>query len=292
MLDNRVCAIVVTFHPTSVELANLAKLRPQVSALVIVDNGSSEEKLVALRAAIQSLGAVLIENGTNLGIAAALNTGIKWAIAHQQQWVALFDQDSTVVEGFVEFMLDDLANFPAESKVMQMIPRYRDPVSGAEEKVAVGHDGAPFLVRTSGSFFPISTFERCGLFAEELFIYCVDDDYSLRLRSLGYSIAQSKRAFLLHHAGKPTTVSILGKTYTTRNYRPEVQYYWARNRVWLIRKHGKHFPFLIFSSVRSLVAVPLKIAIGETRPWTKIRMFLKGIFHGLLGKTGKQVAIT
>jgi rhamnosyltransferase len=291
MPENKVCAVVVTFHPGATDIQNLGKLRSQVETLVVVDNGSTEDQLEALRIAGQSLDAVLLENSANLGIAAALNIGVRWAIAHQHEWVALFDQDSTVTDGFIESMLDGMKALPGSSTVMQIIPRYRDLVSGNEEVIGLHSDGGPFITRTSGSFFPIRVFEKCGLFTEELFIYCVDDDFSLRLRSMGFSIAQSKTAVLLHSAGKPSRVSILGKSFTTRNYRPEIQYYWARNRVWLLRKHGRRYPHLIYWSLRSLVGVPLKIALGEKMPGRKIGMFARGILDGLLGKTGRRVSV-
>ena len=291
MPDNKVCAVVVTFHPGAKDIANLEKLRSQVESLVVVDNGSSEQHLQNLRPATRACDAVLLENGANLGIAAALNTGVRWAMTHQQDWIVLLDQDSTVTDGFIDGMLYDFKTLPHGSNVMQMIPRYLDPDSGKEETIAMGPDGGPFITQTSGSLFPIQTFERCGLFTEELFIYCVDDDYSLRLRSMGFSIAQSQRAVLLHYAGKPTRVSILGKSFTTRNYRPEVQYYWSRNRVWLVRKYGRRYPHLLVSSLKSLVGVPLKIALGEKRRALKIRMFLRGILDGVLGRTGQRIDI-
>jgi rhamnosyltransferase len=268
------------------DLQNLEKVRSQVETLVIVDNGSAGKELDALRETSTVLNAVLLENGTNLGIAAALNIGIKWAITHEQEWVALFDQDSSVTEGYICSMLQSMKGLPAASRAVLMSPRYQDPVSGLEERVALHKDGGPFISRTSGSFLPISVFSHCGFFTEELFIYCVDDDFSLRLRSKGFSIGQSGKAILLHSAGKPTIVSIFGKRYTTRNYRPEVQYYWARNRVWLMRKHGAQYPQIIFSSLRSLFGIPLKIAFGEKMRRRKIGMFGMGILHGIMGKTG------
>ncbi|WP_213803454.1 glycosyltransferase family 2 protein [Granulicella sp. dw_53] len=292
MPENRVCAVVVTFHPRANDIQNLEKLRSQVEALVVVDNGSSEEDLGILRATSQTLNIVFIENGSNLGIAAALNTGVRWAVAHGQAWVLLLDQDSIVTDGFIVSMLKDFEALENRSNVMQIIPRYQDRETGDEESIVIGPDGGPFITRTSGSLFPMKAFANCGFFTEELFIYCVDDDFSLRLRSMGFSIAQSKNAILFHNSGKPSQISFLGKTFTTRNYRPEVQYYWARNRVWLARKYGLRYPQLFFSSLRSLCGVPLKIVMGEKSPILKIRMFAKGILHGLLGKTGHRVSIS
>ncbi len=79
---NSVCAVIVSFRPRREDLGNLARVRPQVEHLVVVDNGSPEEQLHLLRAASHELDFALIENGQNLGIAAALNVGVKWAQAN------------------------------------------------------------------------------------------------------------------------------------------------------------------------------------------------------------------
>ena len=73
MSPNQVCAVIVTFRPRAEDLGNLARVRPQVEDLVVVDNGSPGEELLLLRAASRELNFALIENGQNLGIAAALN---------------------------------------------------------------------------------------------------------------------------------------------------------------------------------------------------------------------------
>jgi len=70
MPENKVCAVVVTFHPSAKDIQNLTKLRSQVETLVVVDNGSSEKDLRILRGASQPLDMVFLENGANLGIAA------------------------------------------------------------------------------------------------------------------------------------------------------------------------------------------------------------------------------
>src|SRR5271168_2438123 len=105
MDDNGVCAVIVTFRPPPVVLGNLAKAREQVEALVVVDNGSSLEALAPIQHAGRDLDFELIQNGANIGVAAALNVGVRWARSRGYRWVALFDQDSTLSDGFISSML-------------------------------------------------------------------------------------------------------------------------------------------------------------------------------------------
>jgi rhamnosyltransferase len=287
---NSVCGVIVTYNPTASHLANLVQLSPQVEAVVVVDNGSSGETKELIRQSMNDVAGTLIENASNLGIAAALNTGVRWAIEQGYQWIVLFDQDSAVTDNFIATMKADLIREAETRDVVQMIPQYRDPETGEKSFTPLYQDG-PLITCTSGSFFVASVFGRCGYFREDLFIYCVDDEFSLRLREAGCLMAESRNAVLLHAGGRPTHTRVLGKRLILRNYRPEVQYYWARNRVWLARKYGWRFPRVLYSSIRSLVGIPLKIAIAEENSWSKITMFYRGIADGLLGRMGKRIAI-
>jgi len=285
--NERVSAIVVTFHPRPEYLENLEKIRAQVDLLIVVDNGSTEDELLQIRSATREPGYKLIENGDNLGIATALNLGVREAQMEGCQWVALLDQDSVITDGFMATMIAEFQSYSAQTKILQIIPRHIDPETGVERIVSTFGDGGVFLTITSGSVFSMEAFQKCGLFREDLFIYCVDDDYSLRIRKNGFFIGVSKKAILLHQSGRPTCRKLLGMTLTTKNYRPEVRYYYARNKVWILRFYGRTFPRLIVPTLREFVTIPLKIALMEDASSQKIRLFVRGLADGLAGKMGR-----
>jgi rhamnosyltransferase len=267
-------------------MENLAKMAAQVDLLVIVDNGSAETPLAVLRDASKQSGWRLIENGANLGIATALNRGIREAQKEGCAWIALFDQDSELTPGFVQTMISEFEALSQTRKIMQIIPRYLDPATGLDRPISRFEDGGIFLTITSGSLFSMSAFEQCGLFAEDLFIYCVDDEYSLRIRKQGFYIGLSRNATLLHQSGHPTYRKFLGRSFATKNYRPEVRYYYARNKIWILRAYGRAFPRLIVPTLRELISIPLKIAWMEEAPWRKVCLFLRGMKDGLAGNMG------
>jgi rhamnosyltransferase len=285
--DEPVSAIVVTFHPRKEHLQNLTKVRAQVDLLIVVDNGSAETELAQIRTRSEELGFRLIENGDNLGIAAALNIGVREVQQSGCRWVALFDQDSVITDGFIATMIAEFEAYSREQRIMQIIPRYLDPETGVERPVCRFSDGGVFLTITSGSLFPIKAFDECGLFQENLFIYCVDDDYSLRIRKNGFFIGVSKKAVLLHQSGHPTSARLFGRTFTTRNYRPEIRYYYSRNKVWILRKYGRTFPRLIVPTLREFVTTPVKIALMEDASWEKIKLFAYGLMDGVAGRMGR-----
>ncbi len=280
-------AIIVTYHPSSGQIRHLARIREQVDVMIVVDNGSATHELAELRAAESELHFTMIENGENIGIAAALNAGVIETKRQGCRWVVLFDQDSVITDGFVSCMIADFEAYRQHKNILQIVPRYIDPETGAERPVSAYHDGGVFLSITSGSLFPMETFAECGLFNEDLFIYCVDDDYSLRLRKNGYFIGLSRNAILMHQSGHPSTRRIFGRTITTRNYRPEARYYYARNKIRILSTYGRRFPRLILPTLRELVSIPLKILLMEDASWTKVKFFVAGLRDGLLGRTGR-----
>ena len=102
-----VCAVVITYHPDTTQLEQLLQsVLPQVSAVVIVDNGSDECTLASLRSVCQQWATIsLIELGDNLGIAAAQNRGIVWARERCHSHVLLLDQDSTPAADMLQKLL-------------------------------------------------------------------------------------------------------------------------------------------------------------------------------------------
>lgn len=280
-------AVVVTFHPKAEYLQSIAGMRAQVDSMIVVDNGSEGAALESLRELVSAPGFTLLENGDNVGIATALNRGVLEAQRQGCRWVALFDQDSVLTEGFIDTMLEDFVSYRERVKIMQIVPRYLDPATGLEEAVSKHEDGGLFLTITSGSVFPMEAFEQCGLFRDELFIYCVDDDYSLRIRAKGFFIGLSQNAVLLHQSGSPTYRNFLGRKIATKNYRSEARYYYGRNKVWLLRTYWRQFPRLIVPTVRQLFTIPFKIALMEGAPGTKVGMFYRGVLDGIVGRMGR-----
>jgi rhamnosyltransferase len=291
MPDNGVCAVIVSFRPKPEDLGNLVRVRSQVQDLVVIDNGSAAEQLDLLRAASRELQFELIENGENLGIGGALNIGVHWAQAHGSQWVALFDQDSTVTDGFIAQMLADFEYFAGQRNILLIVPQYRDPMSGVERVCGLDEDGGPFVTITSGSLFPIKAFDKCGYFNEDLFIYTVDDEYSLRLRSKGYSIALSPHAVLLHTSGIPTYFKAFGRRwFYTTNYRAGVRYYISRNRMRMALMYGRRYPRWVRGAFRASLIDLFRFAIAEDSRWAKFKMVFLGFRDGILGRMGKTVS--
>jgi rhamnosyltransferase len=271
-------------------MLNLAKLRTQVEGLVVVDNGSTEGQLVMLREASREYSFTLIDNQENLGIAAGLNIGVRWAQAKGYTWVALFDQDSTVPPSFIKTMLHAYEISPRREKVALFVPRYIDSRLGTPLPAAYAADGSLQVAMTSGSLMPISIFRHQGWFEESLFIDGVDYEYCLRLRSNGYSIEECTEAVLLHAPAEFKVCSWLGRRlFSTSNYKAGRRYYRDRNKVWILRRYWAKYPEFVLPSLFNSFKDALKIILAESNKGAKISYMGLGLFDGFLGRMGKRV---
>jgi rhamnosyltransferase len=294
MVRNSVCAVIVTFRPQAEVLENLAELRSQVEAMVVVDNGSTEDRLSPLREASRTLDFILIENGSNLGLPAALNIGMANAERAGFHWLCLFDQDSRITEGFIPALLSTYMDHPAPEKVGIVAPRYVDaktrrPVS---RRTRYLQDGSLDAVMTSGSLLPCTVFRQCGGFEEALTIDMLDQEYSLRLRSHGLMLIESGVAVLLHAPGFPKTYHLGGiRLFRALNHSPAREYYRVRNRVWIARRYGEQFPGLRLRSLVWQIRESLIILLSEKARGRKLWLTARGIRDGLLGHMGKTIEL-
>jgi rhamnosyltransferase len=285
------CAVVITFCPQAAVLDNLAKVRSQVEGLVVVDNGSLAELLTSLQTAARELDFTLIENEVNLGIAAALNAGVRWARSQGFQYVTLFDQDSTVTEGFCAAMVAQYESHPRRDKVAIVTPSQVERSTGRARAHRFAKDGGPLIAITSGSLMPVDIFDRCGWFQEDLIIDCVDHEYCLRARSQGYTLAECRNAVLLVAVGSTTSHQAFGLTISARHYSARRRYYITRNRLVMIQRFWKQQPAWCCRTLQDIVQDTIKVAFVEEGRWGKMGNTARGIYDAFCGRMGKVVEL-
>jgi rhamnosyltransferase len=291
-LEHNVCAVIITFRPVPEHLENAIKARSQVQKLVVVDNGSSDQALAPFRAAAQQGKFHLIENGENLGIAAALNTGIRWAQSQGCEWVILFDQDSTVTDGLVETLLSAYFADPDREHVGTIVPTYIDRVSLNEMPVERSKAGQILTVSTSSSLIPQSVFGRCGYFREDFVIDQIDYEFCLRIVAAGYRIVQSTDARLMHSLGERKEYGVGGRhLLVSTHHNAKRRYYIIRNRVILLKLFWNKFPSYCFNLFTLTWKDTIKILLVEKDKLEKLKNTFKGLVDGLLGRMGKRVEL-
>lgn len=282
------CAVIVTYHPGLSILETLQQLLSQVQGLVIVDNGSAASEVEALRSAAQDLGFCLIENGENLGIAEALNQGVRWAKGEGHAWVLLFDQDSRMCDKFVEKMFKTWLSHPNRDRIASIHPRYMHPQLGCRPLAPRASDGTLIWCMSSGTLMPLWIFDKIGWFASEFFIDWVDIEYCFRIRKAGYLIAESAEAILMHEPGEPTQSSILGFHFWPSHHSAVRRYYMSRNRIVVFRKYFLSLPLCTLKAMERALRDVAKCFLGETQRPRKFRNFLLGTWDGLMGRMGQR----
>ena len=143
-------------------------------------------------------------------------------------------------------------------------------------------------VITSGSLFSPRAFEVAGYFNEGLFIDYVDIEYCLRLRTLGYQVIEVPSAQMLHHMGRLEERFLLGEKIHPTHHPPLRRYYQFRNSLLLHRQYRKsQRPWRRRNRV-ILLKILILILLYERQRRRSFFQIMKGVFHGLAGKAGRQ----
>ena len=143
---------------------------------------------------------------------------------------------------------------------------------------------------TSGSMLHRSTWLKAGPFDERLFIDSVDNEYCLRIRSVGMHIVQSERAVLLHTLGKFTFRKFLGRKLVATNHSPQRRYYMTRNRLFLLSRYPRDWRWIRFH-VREMIWELVSILCVEEHKFSKIAFMLRGALDFTRGRWGCQIPL-
>ena len=125
-------------------------------------------------------------------------------------WVATFDQDSRVSDGFISQMLQTYRQASHPERIALIAPTYVDQESGIPGPLVRARNGEILHTMTSGSMMPSSAIQKLGVFDESLYMDYVDIEFCLRARRMGMLILQSP-AVLFHSLGRITHHRIFGR---------------------------------------------------------------------------------
>ncbi len=290
-----ICAVVVTYHPDPGFAGRFERLAGQVGKTVIVDNGSSEAEKELLRSLCCAPGATLIEHPTNLGIARALNTGVRTARTLGATWVMTFDDDSTAANGFVENAIRVCASI-GERGLDRLGVLGANHVDDNTGKLYAAPATSPsgFIERktviTSGSLFSLEAYEHIGDFREEFFIDGVDHEYCLRARAKGYRVLLSLEPLLAHAMGNRKAVRALpGVALETVNYTPFRWYFMVKNRLTLVTEYATKEPTWAAARAGRLVTQALTTLALEPGRLEKARCMGLGVLDFITRHDGRPL---
>ena len=293
-MKSSVCAVIVTYNTDKEFIQRLQSLYQQVGRIIIIDNGSNQNTREILKETKQKFPNVeLIENVENVGLASALNQGVRIALREDKcDWILTLDDDSEVGPEMVPKMLEAYSSFTDEKRrnIAMLASNYITP------KGPVFHRSDPLEVPgaiTSGSLIKKDTFQKIGFFRDDFFIYCIDTEFSLRIRKYHLKVVLIPNAFLKHQQNlrikeeKPEIHSILGHKTIVSNSLPWRYYYIFRNSLFVYADYWRTDFSSVLFGIFSNFHIIAKMLLFEKNKLKKIKMILKGSLDALRGKSGK-----
>lgn len=289
LFKNQICAVIVTFHPDEQLKDRVDKILRQSGNVVMVDNNSSPMEIEMIKGIVSSMNnCFLIENGSNLGIAEALNRGVEFAKRKGSKWVLLFDQDTVIEDYMLESIYEVYAAYPEKDKIAVIGSNFTDTYThknvygNEEDKSSLWLE--MLTVITSGSFIPIDVFDRIGYFRSDFFIDHVDDEFCLRAKYKGYKILLTRKETMRHSFGATTMHKFLWRRVGTSNHSPLRRYYMTRNHIVLIKEYLTREPAWVIDTVFTRFKSFILMILFEEKRLLKLKAMLRGFINGLFGR--------
>ncbi|WP_195955615.1 glycosyltransferase family 2 protein [Clostridium saudiense] len=288
----KVAAIIVSYNPDNNLFDSVNLLINQVNKIIIVDNGSKDEKIKNINsiANIDKEKIQVIFNKENLGIATALNIGVKEALAQDYKWILTMDQDSKASINMIEKMFEVYKGISKDDRkdILSIFPNFVDErIQSIEENSDMKAYEYVDADITSGNLLKAEVFDKIGFFDDSLFIDLVDTDFCMRLNEKNIKMIKVRDAILYHSLGESQSVkSIFGK-FNTSNHSALRRYYMTRNRFYTWEKYKDLNSFTLNRDKKLFKKEFVKIILGEEDKINKIKMVFRGYKDYKKGIRGK-----
>ena len=295
--STRVGAVVATFQPSPKLIERVLKLLRQVPEVLIVDDGSSNESQFVLNQ-LSDLGARVVTQKSNLGIAAAINLGFQHFESLGAELILTLDQDSDLPEDYVPALTSEYDRLVSLGlKVGLVAPQFFSSFNQSFQRSGVEYLDAVSPIQ-SGQILSLEAVNKIGPQNEKYFIDLVDTEYFFRAKELNYVCACVPNIQIEHGFGNEIYLFRFGKQQfckdgsvkVARVSSPFRYYYRARNRVFLNWRYRSNFKFLKVLLSQTLNDLVLDFAVAvknSTRPSRLMKIILAGWLDGFMGRTGK-----
>ena len=281
----KVAAIIVSYNPDSNLFDSINLLLNQVEKVIIVDNG-----YVKYIKSINEDKIEIILNKENLGIATALNIGVRKALENGYEWILTMDQDSKASPDMVKKMFNVYNSINREERkdILSIFPNFVDErIQSIEENSNMNSYEYVDADITSGNLLRKEVFEKVGFFDDSLFIDLVDTDFCMRLNEKGIKMIKIRDAVLYHSLGESKTIKGILGSFNTSNHSALRRYYMTRNRFYIWEKYKGLNSFTLNRDKKLFKKEFVKIILGEKDKVNKIKMVLRGYKDYKKGIKGK-----
>ena len=276
-------AVVVTYHPDEHFVRNLTRLLEQVDRVLIVDNTPDELEPHPVRLASMLSGVDVIRMGGNVGVASALNVGVREMKTGGFEWLLTLDQDTLLRSDHLA-----LVHQAVESTVTPEVGLIGVNYEIAGQPVVSEGEGAvetPAVI-TSGTLLRAACAHACGPFRDDYFIDSVDTEYSLRARRSGFSVWITERIGMEHGLGEVAVRRFLGRDRLLFNYPPLRLYFIVRNGIVTLLSYGPNEREWAKGEIHRIVYKLVMGVLAEDNRFRKLRAVMSGLWDGVWGAAG------
>lgn len=262
--------------------------------IIVVDNGSKDGSAERLEQELKSDEQIaLLRNPTNLGFAAGMNVGIRYALSMNCDYVFILNNDASIDPNCVKILVAESERLQAgiagprifytdyANKIWQgggYFSYFKAGVLNPEKNkfLPVKTNGPVVVDFVTGCAMLVSTevFKKLGLYDEAYFFYTEDLDFCLKAGREHVKVLFVPEAQAYHD------IKGINKSRTS----PYVLYHLARSTVILFRKNFGVLYFVYAVSLHFLLYTPYRLLqslLGGNgiKGWFA---WLRGTFAGLL----------
>lgn len=266
-------------------LASIQRLHIPCSTIV-VDNGSTDGSLEAIRAAFPTIQ--IIEMGSNLGYAAGNNRGIKAALDQGADWIVLLNNDTVIAPQFLDALQEASLAHPRAGAFGAKIYYYDEPatlwyaggevdrrtlrcyhVGCGEADLDKRHEEIRQTGYACGCAIALKTqaLREIGLLDPCYFLLWEEIDWCWRLRKAGWECLFLPKAKVWHK---------VSASFPEGHRGPLWQYHYYRSRRLFIRSHCSRREKLFFHLLRrpsELFSLALYCLLPTETPSLRRRYF-------------------
>jgi GT2 family glycosyltransferase len=286
----QVTAVTLNWNRPDDTLDCLASLREQTCPnlhLLVVDNGSTDDSVIRIRAEFPDVS--LLAHPHNSGFAHGNNLGIRQALAEGADYVFCLNNDTWLAPDTIERLVTAAAQEPALLSAIIYYAAESRRVWGlgghfnhwllevrqiGQRELDRGQWPAVLdvdFVPACGLLLPRPILETVGLFDERFFMYYEDLDFCRRVRQAGWPIRVLTEAKMWHKVSLSSGGSDS----------PNERYWMARSSLLYFRKHARPWQWPLIGCWRLGSAVRTSSRLGRLGRWDALRAYWRGLWDGL-----------
>jgi GT2 family glycosyltransferase len=236
-----IAVVILNWNGEEDSLACVAALKEQTMphSIIAVDNGSTDDFAKKMN---RDSTVTLLKNRKNIGFSGGVNTGIRYALSHSFEFIALINNDALPDARWLSNLFttaaDDERIGVVDSKLLQPNGKIDSigvgystwglsyPIGRNENNTDTRHRFAVFSGSGGACLLRSRMLIEVGLFDEDFFAYYEDVDLCFRARLYGWKIIHEPTAIVVHKIGASSSKISDFTTYMT-----------IKNLPWLLLKN-------------------------------------------------------